>query len=640
MRASHRRTAQALALSAAVVVGSMGLSVAPAMGDNSDKAKSAGDGIAQVQNIEKDKTYDRYIVKFKEKATASNSQKRGNAYGKIAKEYGVKVKELRTMTDGAQVIDLSKELSSDKAKAFMNKLVSSTDVEYIEPDILMKPTFTPNDSRYNDQWHYYGEAAGMNLPATWDKVTGEGVNVAVIDTGITYHSDLAANVLPGYDFISEAGMARDGNGRDNDASDEGDWYAAGECGGNYSGSSSWHGTHVAGTIGAVTNNNKGVAGVAYDSNIIPVRVLGKCGGYLSDIADAIIWSSGGSVSGVPSNPNKADVINMSLGGSSSCSSTYQNAINGAVSRGTTVVVAAGNANQNAANSNPGNCDNVINVAASDRFGNRAPYSNYGADIDVTAPGGDTSNDRGVLSTINTGSTRPSGEGYAEYQGTSMATPHVAGLVALLNEADSSLTPAEIETLLKDTARPLAGTCSGGCGAGLVDSAAAVNAVIGGETPDPDPVGGNLLLNPGFEAGSSNWVSNDSDTFESRPGYAHSGSGYAALNQWGYRTTYTLDQQFKVPSNGAAAQVDFYLAVLSNETTRYSKYDTLRVQVISNSGTRTLATYSNLDKGQGYVKRTLDLNGYAGQTVKLRFLGQEDSYQATGFYIDDVNVSVK
>ncbi len=639
MRASHRGAVKALALSAAVVVGSMGLSVAPAMGDDSDRADGAGDGIAQVQNIENNKTYDRYIVKFKEKAQASNAQGRANAYGKIAKEYGVKVKELRSMSDGAQVIDLSKELSSDKAKSFMNKLVSSTDVEYIEPDLLMTATSTPNDPRYKDQWHYFGQTAGMNLPTAWDKATGEGVNVAVLDTGITNHSDLNANVLPGYDFISDSGMARDGNGRDSNAADEGDWYASGECGGSGSGSSSWHGTHVAGTIAAVTNNNKGVAGVAYNANIVPVRVLGKCGGYLSDISEAIVWSSGGSVSGVPANPNKADVINMSLGGGGTCSATYQNAINSAVSRGTSVVVAAGNANQNASNSNPGNCDNVINVAASDRFGNRAPYSNYGADIDVTAPGGDSSNDRGVLSTINTGRTTPGAEGYAEYQGTSMATPHVAGLVALLNEADSSLTPAQVETLLKDTTRPLAGTCSGGCGAGLVDATAAVNAVAGGETPDPGPVGGNLIVNPSFESGISGWSSNRSDVISSGSS-AHSGSKFGYLNGWGSSTTYTLDQAVTVPANGAAAKVDFYMAVLSNETTRYSKYDTMKVQAITSSGTKTLATYSNLDKGQGYVKRTLDLNGYAGKSVTLRFLGQEDGSQATSFYVDDVAVAVK
>ena len=168
--------------------------------------------------------------------------------------------------------------------------------------------------------------------------------------------------------------------------------------------SSWHGTHVAGTIAAVTNNAKGVAGVAFSSQVVPVRVLGVGGGYTSDIADGIIWASGGTVSGVPANANPAEVINMSLGGQSSCAATYQNAINGAVDRGTVVVIAAGNSNMNVSNFTPANCNNVIAVAANDKEGNRASYSNYGTLIDVTAPGGETAtSSKGVLSTLNTGS---------------------------------------------------------------------------------------------------------------------------------------------------------------------------------------------------------------------------------------------
>ncbi|MEE7547807.1 S8 family serine peptidase, partial [Xanthomonas sp. Kuri4-1] len=170
--------------------------------------------------------------------------------------------------------------------------------------------------------------AGINVRPAWDKATGNGVVVAVIDTGITSHPDLDANILPGYDFISDTFVSRDGDGRDADPSDEGDWNPVqGECYTTPSPSpitdSSWHGTHVAGTIAAVTNNAVGVAGTAYNAKIVPVRVLGRCGGYTSDIADAIVWASGGSVSGVPANANPAEVINMSLGGSGTCSTTYQ-----------------------------------------------------------------------------------------------------------------------------------------------------------------------------------------------------------------------------------------------------------------------------------------------------------------------------
>ncbi|HYE87787.1 MAG TPA: S8 family serine peptidase, partial [Vicinamibacterales bacterium] len=250
--------------------------------------------------------------------------------------------------------------------------------------------------------------------------------------------------------------------------------------------SSWHGTHVAGTVAAVTNNAKGVAGVAFNAKVVPVRVLGKQGGYTSDIADAIVWASGGSVTGVPANANPAEVINMSLGGQSTCSSTYQNAINTAVNNGTTVVVAAGNSNMDVANFTPASCNNVIAVAANDKEGNRASYSNYGAKIDVTAPGGETATTtKGVLSTLNSGTTSPSTESYAFYQGTSMAAPHVAGLVALMQSvAPSPKSPADIESLLKSTARALPGSCSGGCGAGIVDALAAVNAAKGVTPPPP------------------------------------------------------------------------------------------------------------------------------------------------------------
>jgi serine protease len=218
-----------------------------------------------------------------------------------------------------------------------------------------------------------------------------------------------------------------------------------------------------------------------------VRVLGKCGGYTSDIADAIVWASGGTVSGVPANANPAEVINMSLGGGGSCSTTYQTAINGAVSRGTTVVVAAGNSNTNVSSSVPANCANVIAVAATTSAGARASFSNYGTGIDISAPG------QGILSTLNSGTTVPGTASYASYNGTSMAAPHVAGVVALIQSvAPTALSPAAIESLLKSTARPLPGACSGGCGAGIVDADAAVTAALNGTGPGPGT--GTVLQN--------------------------------------------------------------------------------------------------------------------------------------------------
>jgi serine protease len=219
-----------------------------------------------------------------------------------------------------------------------------------------------------------------------------------------------------------------------------------------------------------------------------VRVLGKCGGYTSDIADGMIWASGGTVSGLPTNPNPARVINMSLGGSGSCDTTSQNAINSARSRGTVVVVAAGNSNADASNFSPASCSGVITVAATNRSGGRAYYSNYGSIVDVAAPGGDvrSSSANGILSTLNAGTTSPGADSYAYYQGTSMATPHVAGVVALMLAKNSALTPDEVETRLKGSTRAFPATCSQ-CGTGIVDASAAVDAAGGIITPPGNEV---------------------------------------------------------------------------------------------------------------------------------------------------------
>ncbi|GAA2247156.1 hypothetical protein GCM10010145_12840 [Streptomyces ruber] len=387
----------------------------------------------------------------------------------------------RRLGSGAALVGLGDGLSTKAVSDVIAEYKADPQVAYVEPDRLNTPLATPNDTHYTKQWDLFETTAGMRVPGAWDLATGSGVTVAVLDTGYVAHSDLAANIVPGYDFISDTFVSVDGDGRDSDPSDPGDWNSANECQTGYpAAGSSWHGTHVAGTVAAVANNNKGVAGVAYGAKVSPVRVLGKCGGYDSDIIDAITWASGGTVAGVPANPNRADVINMSLGGSGRCTTATQNAVNGAVNRGTTVVVAAGNSNANAANFSPASCSNVISVAATNRSGARASYSNYGTTVDIAAPGGQTgtASADGILSTLNTGTRTPSAEAYAYYQGTSMAAPHIAGLVALMKSANPSLTPAQIESAIKANARALPGACSGGCGAGLADAAKTVRAVRG------------------------------------------------------------------------------------------------------------------------------------------------------------------
>jgi serine protease len=428
-------------------------------------------------------TAERLIVGYKSGATEATSNKAADADAAAkGKETGESLDFQRRLGSGAALVDLGDDVTKADVADVIAEYRADPQVAYVAPDRLNKAMATPNDTEYSKQWDLYEATAGMNVPGAWDKVTGTGVTVAVIDTGYVAHSDLAANIVGGYDFIADTKVANDGNGRDSNPADPGDWTAAGECAaGDPASTSSWHGTHVAGTIAAVTDNSKGVAGVAYGAKVSPLRVLGKCGGYDSDIIDAITWASGGTVSGVPANTNVAKVINMSLGGGGACTSATQTAINAAVNRGTTVVVAAGNSNANAANYSPASCNNVISVAATNRAGARSYYSNFGSVVDIAAPGGETRTVKsgGILSTLNAGASAPGSESYDYYQGTSMAAPHIAGLAALVKSANSALTPAQIESAIKTNSRALPGTCSGGCGAGLADAAKTVQAVTGG-----------------------------------------------------------------------------------------------------------------------------------------------------------------
>ena len=424
----------------------------------------------------------RFIVTYAEGTAESGSALSRQAdFERVAAMTGLQIAHVRTLATGAELIQIDGSRTrltraDDLAREVMIAFARNPAVAYVEPDRLMQVALTPNDTNWSGQWDLWEATAGINAPGAWDIATGTGVNVAVIDTGITPHSDLSGQTVGGYDFISSSTTARDGNGRDSNPNDEGDWYGSNECGIGYPASnSSWHGTHVAGTVAAATNNAKGVAGVAFGAKVVPVRVLGKCGGSTSDIVDAMVWASGGSVSGVPANANPAKVLNLSLGGGGSCGS-FQAAVNTARSNGAIVVVAAGNDNTNVSNASPANCANVIAVAALNRSGSRASYSNYGAGITVSAPGGQGGTNAGILSTLNTGTTTQGSEAYAWYQGTSMAAPHVAGLGALVFSKNPALTVTQAENYIKNNVRAIPGSCSGGCGLGLINAQATLQAV--------------------------------------------------------------------------------------------------------------------------------------------------------------------
>ncbi len=409
----------------------------------------------------------------------------------------------RKLSGSAHLLLLSKPVTSNEARAIAARLRQSGEVMNAEPDLMMQTdSVLPNDPGYSaspGQWHYMAPAGnnlgGANLPGSWDLTLGsETIDVAVLDTGYRPHADLQS-MLPGYDFITYASTANDGDGRDADASDPGDSVAAGECArGSTASYSSWHGTHVMGTIAALMNNGLYGTGIAPRVRILPVRVLGKCGGYTSDIADALRWAAGIDVPNVPHNAYPARIINLSLGSSGTCSDAFQRAIDDVNALGAMVVISSGNGASNAVNQ-PANCRGALAITAHAVDGDNAEYANIGPEILVSAPGGGcgtlaadcnsvySSNGAAVYSLGNAGTTTPGLDTGAWKIGTSMAAPHVAGTIALMLSLNASLDRAEIISMLRASARPppLTSACAlvanaGLCGAGLLDGLATLNAL--------------------------------------------------------------------------------------------------------------------------------------------------------------------
>ena len=449
----------------------------------------------------------RIVVKFREAHVAPMQA------GAALQTLAAQARPVVALADGAQVV----RVPAQDADALLAQLSAHPDIAYAVRDVLVQHTVVDDPFYEGDitlsngqtyrgfQADLYDPRGGVDAPAAWQMgATGKGIVVAVIDTGITTHPDLDANVVPGagYDFITDAFVSgRESDGRQAGGWDTGDWSSTapwlGQCARR---NSSWHGTHVAGTIAAVTNNGVGIAGMAYEAKLLPMRVLGHCGGWLTDVADAITWASGGSVEGIPDNATPAEVLNLSLGASSSCPVYMQSAIDDAVARGTTIVVAAGNENRDSANAAPANCRNVIVVAANGLTGKRARYSNYGLGITVAAPGGgQIVNDASsgatwiphgfIWSTGNTGATEPLAPTIIGYTGTSMAAPHVAAIVAMMQAAaPAPHTPETIGSLLAGSARAFPQVPDRALGAGVADAGRAVAAAISGAFPELAPTG--------------------------------------------------------------------------------------------------------------------------------------------------------
>lgn len=445
-------------------------------------------GEAQLDALASAPSHDRFIVTWRDgparlQATGARDPLAAAAAAVPARRgAALQLQRVRALALGPEVVASSRALDRVEAGILMRSLAADPAVLRVEVDQLLAPARVPNDPRLPGQWQFKPGAVGINIQPAWDITGGAGAVVAIVDTGVRPHPDLVANLLPGYDFISDPVSAGDGDGRDGNADDEGDWTREGECGEwTRSSYSSWHGTQVAGVAGARADNREGIAGVAHEAGVLPVRVMGKCGARTSDVLDAIVWSAGGRVPGVPANPHPAEAINLSMSGWGSCSASYRQAIDAAVTLGSTVVVAAGNRSDQVADALPANCPNVIAVAGSNYIGRRMTMSNHGAGIDITAPGQD------IVTTRVSGATAAYGTRYEAEHGTSLAAPHVAGVVALMQAvAARPLTPGRVEQLLKQTAKPMPVACPEGCGAGLLDAAAAVVAARaeGGQVAPP------------------------------------------------------------------------------------------------------------------------------------------------------------
>jgi len=423
----------------------------------------------------------------------------------LSERAAVSLSSVRQMSGGAEVVKLPHAMTAAEAETIAQRLMQDPSVEAAEPDRWVQPLFVPNDPTFSAQWYLHdarSEIASANLPDAWDLIVSVSpVIVAVVDTGLLSHADIdPARVLPGYDFVGDAFAANDGDGRDADPSDPGDWVSADDakahsgCGSGAQ-NSSWHGTHVAGVIGASSNNSIGLSGINGNVKLLPVRVLGRCGGYLSDVLDGARWAAGVADPYLPPNPNPARVLNLSLGAATVCTPLVQGAVNDVIGAGAVLVAAAGNTASSASAIAPGNCAGVVAVAALDRNGGKAYYSSFGSTVALSAPGGAQhylNDPDGIYVPSNASITAPTaspgGDTYEYVQGTSLSAPQVAGVASMMLAINPALTPEQILQKLQATARPFpAGSdCTTvTCGAGMLDATIAVQSAANTVSPTAD-----------------------------------------------------------------------------------------------------------------------------------------------------------
>ena len=447
----------------------------------------------------------RMIVKFRSSGSSDNAQIQSttgdgerpaqgaaaapsSVVAKFAARSGLAIREVRGLMAGMHLLQVDQR-AGESFEQQLERVRSDPDVEFAVADERRFPHAVPNDPHFlTDQWYlqngaYTGagtdptvatQPSATHAQDAWDLGVGtSSVVIAVIDTGVLYsHPDLSSRLLPGYDFITDIPTANDGNGRDSDATDPGDWITSAEnsaTNGQFNGcgvsNSSWHGTRTSGIIGAAANNGVGVAGMTWNTRILPARALGKCGGFDSDIIDAMAWAAGLHVANVPDNPqaNWAKVENLSLGSTEACPASYQSIVSQLNTMGVVVVASAGN--ENGPVDTPANCPGVIAVAGLRHTGTKVGFSSLGAEVAVGAPGGNCVNTApgsqclfSIGTTTNLGTTVAGANDYTDQinninVGTSFSAPIVSGIVGLMASANSHLTPAQLLARLQKGSTP-------------------------------------------------------------------------------------------------------------------------------------------------------------------------------------------
>jgi serine protease len=432
----------------------------------------------------------------------TQAQTSGADVSSLSLRTGVAVSRSRQLTPSMHVVFLQKTLYGADVDAVLQQLRADPAVEFADVDerryahaLPNDPLFIPTPPTASGQWYMQkpstatGDAAATDAVSAWDITKGSsGTVIADVDSGIRFdHPDLlragfGGRLLPGYDFVGEdldstnsspLGtflIANDSDGWDPDPSDPGDWidstdlmnstvFPSKNCS---TGNSSWHGTRVMGVLGALTNNDTGIAGVTWNPYLLPVRALGKCGGLDSDIIVGIQWAVGMHVDGVPDNPYPADIINLSLGGSgSTCPTGYQNLIKQLTNMGVLLVASAGN--ESGPVDVPANCPGVLAVAGLRNIGTKVGYSSLGPEVGIGAPAGNCVNTNGgpclrsIDTTVNEGATVPGANSYTDQSnsnlGTSFSAPIVSGVAALMRAANANLTPPQIIARMKASATP-------------------------------------------------------------------------------------------------------------------------------------------------------------------------------------------